>query len=531
MADSPQATLPDRVYTLANRYAQFETQRIPYLRRGQSCAKLTIPAMLPPDGHTGATPLPTPWQSLGARGINHLSAKLTLTLFPPNSPFFKFSIDEIILEKLTGDPKLKAQVDEGLSKYERSIMGEIEASAVRVGIFESIKHLLVAGNVLIFINPKGGVRIFRLDRYVVKRDPMGNLLEIITKESISPMELSAAGKAAYTSSRTLSAGQEAEDTVDVYTRVALRGDKYITYQEIEGKLIEGSVGSYPKEKCPYLALRWTEVDNEDYGRGMVEEYFGDLMSLEGLTKAIVQGSAAAAKVLFLIRPNSTTKAKVLAESESGDIRDGNAEDVTVLQMEKYNDFKVALETRNEIKTSLSYAFLLNSAIQRNGERVTAEEIRYMADELESSLGGVYSSLTLTLQKPLVVRYMANLQAQGKLPHLPDGVVKLNITTGVEALGRGNDLSKLKAFTADLIAFAQAAPTLNSYMDLNNLITRLGTSYSIDTKGLVRDAAETQQIQAQERQAALASQVAPHVVQQAGGLMKQHMQNTQAQSPQ
>lgn len=520
MADTPP-------YTLQNRYTQFEKDRAPYLQRARGCAALTIPAMLPPSGHTGASPLPTPWQSLGARGTNHLAAKLTLTLFPMNSPFFKFGVDEIVLEKLSQQDGLKTEIDEGLAKYERSIMGEIEANALRVSIFEAIKHLLVGGNVLIFINPKGGARIFRLDRYVTKRDPMGNLLELIIKEDMSPMELSDAGKAAYAASGGVaSAGQEIEDTVSVYTRLYRRGDKFLSYQEINGSMIQGTIAQYPIDKCPYLPLRWTELDNEDYGRGLVEEYFGDLKSLEGLTKAIVQGSAAAAKVLFLIRPNSTTKSRVLAESESGDIRDGNAEDVTVLQMDKYADFKVALETRNEIKQSLSLAFLLNTAIQRNGERVTAEEIRFMAEELESSLGGVYSALSLTLQRPLVNIYMYRMQAQGKLPRLPDGIVKVNIITGVEALGRGNDLNKLKSLVADLTVIGQSAEALDPYMNISDLIQRITTSYSIDTAGLMKTAEETAAAMEQKQQAAMIAQLGPNVVNQAGGLMKE-----QAKQPQ
>lgn len=47
--------------------------------------------------------------------------------------------------------------------------------------------------------------------------------------------------------------------------------------------------------------------------------------------------------------------------------------------------------------------LLNSAVQRNGERVTAEEIRYVAGELEDTLGGVYSLLSQELQLSLIRR--------------------------------------------------------------------------------------------------------------------------------
>ena len=38
---------------------------------------------------------------------------------------------------------------------------------------------------------------------------------------------------------------------------------------------------------------------------------------------------------------------------------------------------------------------------RSAERVTAEEVRYMAQELETALGGVYSILSQEFQYPFV----------------------------------------------------------------------------------------------------------------------------------
>src|SRR4051812_45555671 len=96
--------------TAAKRYSELESLREPYLIRARSCASLTIPALLPPLGFTSTTRLPTPWQSLGARGVNHLSSKLVLALFPPNAPCFRLSVDDFMLEQLTQQKGLRAQV-------------------------------------------------------------------------------------------------------------------------------------------------------------------------------------------------------------------------------------------------------------------------------------------------------------------------------------------------------------------------------------------------------------------------------------
>ena len=44
--------------------------------------------------------------------------------------------------------------------------------------------MVVGGNCLLFVD-KAGLRVFPLDRYVCRRDPMGNVIEIITKETIN----------------------------------------------------------------------------------------------------------------------------------------------------------------------------------------------------------------------------------------------------------------------------------------------------------------------------------------------------------
>ena len=41
----------------------------------------------------------------------------------------------------------------------------------------------------------------------------------------------------------------------------------------------------------------------------------------------------------------------------------------------------------------------------------------------------------------------------EIPSLPKGTVKPTIITGIEALGRGNDLQKLREFIAEFVQLA------------------------------------------------------------------------------
>lgn len=498
--------------TAAARYAVLQTTRQPFLERARKCASLTIPALLPPNGFNSTQNLPTPWQSLGARGSNNLAAKLLLTLFPPNTPCFRYAVDDFMLEQLTQQKGLRAQVEKALNKVERAVTSEIEGTAMRPGLSETLKHLVVAGNCLIFKMPHSGIRVFRLDQYVCKRDPAGNVLEIITHERISAMEVpESIRKEVQAAAKNEAKKDSGDDTIDLYTHIKRVPEGYSIYQEVCGKEIPGSRGLYPTDKMPWRALRFIVIDGEDYGRGYVEEHLGDLQSLEALQKAIVQGSAAAAKVLFLVKPNGSTKVRVLTESESGDVKIGNKDDVTVLQMEKYNDFKVALETRLDIIKSLSYAFMLHSAVQRDAERVTAEEIRAMAQELEAALGGIYSTMSQELQLPLVTIIVHDMTLSRRLPPLPR-TVRPVITTGVEAIGRGNDLNRLAQFLK-IARETLGEQNVARYVNVSDGLERLGASLGIDTDGLVKSEQQVLQEIQQEQMQLLAERLGPEAIRQ------------------
>jgi len=221
-----------------------------------------------------------------------------------------------------------------------------------------------------------------------------------------------------------------------------------------------------------------------------------LLALASLYQAILEGSAAAAKVLFLVNPNGTTRPRTLANAENGAIVQGNANDVTVIQTQKAQDLSIANSTIERIEGRLQFAFLLNTAIQRPGERVTAEEIRYMSQELEAGIGGLYSILTQELQLPLVRRLLHVLRKQRKLSPFPKGqggvpLVNPRPVTGLEAIGRGDDRNKLIQFITT--ATQTLGPEVMArFVNVDEALRRLAASESIDTTNLIKTQAQLDQ---------------------------------------
>ena len=355
----------------ASRYARLASDRTIFLDTARDCAELSLPYLLTRTGVVNGQKLTTPWQSMGAKGVNVMASKLMLSLFPVNTTFFKLQIND---GKLASDPnldaKIRSEIDLSLSKMERVVMQNIAESQDRVILHQAMKHLIVTGNVLVYMGSKG-VKLYPLDRYVVVRDGEGQPTEIVTVESINrqflPKEFQ---KPAQTINRVddntstpsvdVTVG---EDEVAVYTWAKLQDGQWRWRQEADDMIIPDSLGKAPKTTTPWLPLRFNVVDGEDYGRGRIEEYLGDLKSLEGLMQAMVEGSAAAAKVVFLVSPSATIKPSVLAKAGNGAIIQGRAEDVTAVQVQKQADFASAFQMITSLTQRLSEAFLILSVRQ------------------------------------------------------------------------------------------------------------------------------------------------------------------------
>lgn len=477
-------------------YERLKNDRQPYVDRAVDCAKVTIPSLFPKETDDKSTKYQTPYQSVGARGLNNLASKLILALMPPNSPFFRLGLsDDILAEYMAqGQEDTKAQVEQALMQIENRIMKYIEANQIRVTVLEALKQGIVAGNALLFLPPKeGGIKLYRLQDYVIQRDGLGNVIQLITVDKVAYSTLEPAVR------NIIKTEKKPEDSIPIYTHVCRSGDQFIAYQEVEDTPIQGSQQSYPVIKTPYLPIRMVKVDGESYGRSFVEEYLGDLNSLENLSKAIFKMSTIAANVYFLVNPNGVTRAKKLENATSGDFIAGRIEDIGVLQLEKYYDFNTTKQTADSIEARLSYAFLLSSVVQRNAERVTAEEVRTVAGELEDTLGGVYSILSQELQLPLVRRIMNQLQTTGEVPNLPEGTVEPTITTGLDALGRGHDLEKY----ATVLNMVAQIPNAQSMINWNVMLLNMFTGAGIETEGLVK----TQEQIEEEQQMAMGQEMA------------------------
>lgn len=495
------------------RYNALKADRNEAETRAKNCSTLTIPTLYKQvmKGKTPATRT-TPFQATGARCVNSLASRLLLALFPPNANFFKLSPDGMDANQLAEQAGIQqGELEVGLAEIERTVINEIETSGMRGKLALALKHLVGTGNGLLYIPDEGNAKFYPLTRFVAHRDGMGNLLEIVTMDSIAPSTLDPSIQSTLGLDKNQGGQQDSgpEQDVDLYTRIYRDGDLWQVYQEVNGTVVPGTDGSYPIDACPWIPMRIPEEEGTDYGSGLVYDYYGDFDALEKLSKAVLKGAAAAAKVLWALKPNSEIRPKQITEAESGDVLRFAATDLQSVSQDKYADFNFVTSVMDKLTTRLEMAFGVRTSIQRNGERVTAEEIRYLAQELEDVLGGVYAILAEDLLLPLVRRIMDRLTKSHQLPELPPGLLKPRIVVGVAALGRGQDMQKL-------LEWAQAA--MNSIgqqefaqrVDSGEFLARLGAASDITMKGLIKSDQQLQQEQQAQTMHQAAIRAAPNI---------------------
>ena len=493
-----------------SRYDHLTSSRNHFLVIAVKCSELTLPYLIQRDElRSSHKTLRQPWQSVGSKAVVTLASKLMLALLPPQTSFFKLQIrDDKLGTELPAE--IRSELDLSFAKMERMVMDSIASSSDRVAVHQAIKHLVVGGNALMFMG-KDGIKHYPLNRYVVERDGNGNVIEIVTKELINkqllPREFQELHKEQSVGQRY---GSNIDD-VEIYTHVKLDNNRWVWHQEAFDKVIPNTDGKSPKDANPWLVLRFNSVDGENYGRGRVEEFLGDLKSLTAMSQAMVDGSASAAKVGFVVSPSSTTKPQTIAQAGNGAIVQGRPEDIGVIQVGKTADFSTALQMMQTLERRILEAFLVLTV--RQSERTTAEEVRLTQLELEQQLGGLFSLLTVEFLVPYLNRKLLVLSRSGQLPKYPKDLVAPTIIAGINALGRGQDRESLTAFIST-IAQTLGPEALMTFINADEAIKRLAAAQGIDVLNLVKSVEDRQaedDAAAQQEQEMMALQQAPQMM--------------------
>lgn len=505
---------------LAAKFFSMHAKKTTILNKCEDYAAWTLPGLFPRISQDD-TELSQSVESLGARGVNYLSNKLVLTLFQPAQPFFRILISNDTMNALkkqaeAGDQDAKQvmnTLDETLATAEKDAMLELDYNRYRTEATIAAKLLIITGNALMYHpeSSKGKVQVYSLRDYCVCRDLSGNVIEIITRDC------KAFGTFTEDVQRQLSEGDSnkkyQEDTdVTIYTHVKLHEDgKYHMKQGADNVMLD-SAGTWTMDQLPWIVLTWNLLRGEHYGRGLVEDYAGAFHGLHVLTSSEIDIAAACADIKWGVKPGSVVDAKTLNDSRKGSYHVMEPEDVFALQVNKVSDLQIVQTLVERLEHQISTAFLLNSSVQRDAERVTAEEIRYVAQELETAHGGIYSRFAEEWQLRTATLMLKRINLTiGKN-------VYPQIITGLDSLSKAGEMQNLQMLMQDLQMLKAVPDQLLAGIDplafVKFCAIRRGVDFTKFLKSQEQMAAEQQQAMKMQQQQAN-GQAAANVAQAAG----------------
>jgi len=465
-------------------YSKGLSKRYPFEQRARDISALTLPYVIRKIGATSTTPFSKyPSQSFLGRLVNNLKAKMGMALLPPSTSSFRLKPDAQAMVKLFGVGKdseqAREKIAQELSLNTDAINNELENQQIRSSLFDMIIQQIIVGSVIIEKVPKKGIIIYPLTSFIVDLDSQGNPLAMCIKETIKHLPDNITPK------------DTNKDEYDLYTLLALDKDsgKWIMKQDIDGEIVgeEKSFKNY--DSLPFRYFGWNWVQGDDYHRPFAEDYYSDMKQVDSLAKLNTQGAIVAAKSVLLVNQRGgRTRKQDLVNASNGAVIDGSADDITAFQFNKNYDFNTSNDREAIIKKELMQNFLDTGSITRQAERVTAEEIRLMAQQLEaSSLAGVYSKMALNWSKWIVEKIMDELG-------IKFNAVDVSVLTGLDALGRSQEAQKQDNFM-QRVAQLQLTHWINS----NELLRRYASFDGINTVGLLKTSEEVQREQQQQLQ--------------------------------
>lgn len=482
------------------RWGQLHQKRQGMLTRFEKYASVTIPKICLPDGVNDTDQsIQHDWTSVGAQAVNHLTNKIVIALFRPGIPFFRLDPDKKMKEWMATNGVKESDLRASLVAGEREAMLTMDRRAVRPKINETIRNLIVVGNVVQDLTDNDTPRVIGIKNYVVKRSISGKLIEVMTRDRVLYNELADDVKPFVTTVTT--DPQSEQSYVEYFRWYQFDGKQWKLSQHVDSTALPAQFDhTYSLDNMPLRVLTWDLADEHDYGTGLVEDYAGDFGTLSTLSEAEVKAAILASDFRWALDPASGTDPEVFKETTTGDTIPARKDDLNIVSFANKPALDLISASADKVIRRIGAGFLMNSAVTRDAERVTAEEIRLQAQELETSLGGVYSRLAVDLQIPVALWLLKAIDVSVKGAHLEPTIV-----TGLAALSRNAEADSLNLWLQQMAQLATFPEQLLARLKIDEIASTSAAAFGIDPTKYVKDDATVASEAAAAQQAAVNAQ--------------------------
>lgn len=469
--------------------------------------------------NAGSTDLPS-------SAVDNFNSILQKILFPVNRPFFAFDIPQ------------QALIDSGLD--ETVIQTTMDASVL--GMMDLLKHkglysvlpkifenTTVIGNALLFMGYKKNdpVTFISPADFVWRRTASGQCKEIIIREVIAVEDLPEDLQKLLEKEGYVSKEQLADAAFNSYEMRAVQKYTHVKFTETSQEITEYvdgfKVGETFKKSLKepiFIPIAPNIPVKTQYGVGKVQNSISSILQVRGATLGYSKLNSLIANLKFEVAYTAVNSIKQIKKARSTDyVPVPEKGSISLMNFGTVNT--APLDNSLEFaKQEIARKFLMQSLATRNAERVTAEEIRRLSEELTSVHSDLLQAFADQLQEPLVkyALYHLDLTTQ-EGQNVKDALEQLEvkIITGTSAIDKVSESDNLVAMLSEAAYLGQLPPNISAYLKINNVLQRFAQARGIPAKEIIKSdeevQAEIQQAQEAEAQKEAASVQAKALEQQ------------------
>jgi hypothetical protein len=451
-------------------------------RRTEEYARWTIPAVCPEDNSAHAEQNKAD-VAIGARLVNHLANKVVDTMFPHDRPFFTVALTPEMRKELKKElgagkeAEFAEAVREETAAVEEVAMRKLKLASYRPQAIDVVKHKIISGNAILRRLPDDTRAVYGVKDFCIRRDITGKAQEVLLRDAKKfgniPPDIQQRVK-------NVRPGIKETDDCVLYSHFKWDGTRWAFKQGVDSILVDAGK-KYKPVDVPILPLVWNLARGEHYGRGLVEDYAVAFHQIDVLTKALIDMIGVMADIKFLVDPSSVLDVAELNASPRGSYHQGRRDDISTPESQRRLEVQATAAIIQNLERELAQAFLLSSAGVRDAERVTAEEIRFIAMELESAFGGLYSRLAIEWQKYEAEYAVSQINFDTELGNSKLPAFEVVVTTGLESLSREGQLDNLRRAINDLALLEGVPEEIRGAINPLKFASFIFTNHSVKWK--------------------------------------------------
>lgn len=252
------------------------------------------------------------------------------------------------------------------------------------------------------------------------------------------------------------------------------------------------------QEMPYAVPRWTKAADEEYGRGLGDQAYGDIRTLNRYTELDLQAREKAVDPALEVLQDSVVGDITLRPAEINYVTERNA----IQAVESKARFDVSDHTIERLRGSIREIFFHDQLILKDSPEMTATEANYRWQLLLQALGSTLPRTQSEGLTPIITRVFGVMMRGGSLPPVPQILRQYGANIDIQYEGplsraqRSQDATAIQMWVADMMAIAQAGhPEIFDNLKVDDTARTVA-----DVRGVPPDLLQDQRIMAQIRAA-------------------------------